>query len=183
MPYIDLSNLNAKRPSTTDLEGKEYILNHRQFTSSERVFKDIAPEQIIIAMPELKNGSVLLVDDTPKLTKEEKDELKKDCYQQVIRYFHVDHICDLGDELVIEAVGKPYLPLSQEKMEKKAELLRKIAPRIDFSNEALRKKLAEILSLVFLPEQLENMLKIDQIEVLLFDNLMYLKVGDKAYRL
>ena len=72
---------------------------------------------------------------------------------------------------------------TQTKKEDKVKLVDKIIKKVDFDNALNENIFIEILSNVFTEEQLKKFLEQDDIEVLLFKGLMYLKVGDKAYRL
>jgi hypothetical protein len=171
------------------LDGTKYRLNYNPFSLSEKVYDSSRPPVEILALKELKVGTRFWVDDRNKVNKEEKELLKEDSLwgdeylEMVGRFFRVVEISEVGNEVIIYAVGSLFKHPEKKIGERKAEALRTIVPQIDFGNEILRDRIVEILSLVFLPEQLEEMLKEDAIEILMFNGFMYLKVGDKAYRL
>ena len=88
----------------------------------------------------------------------------------------VTKLFDDGEKVIIEA----------EKIvrdDDKKEILNKIIKKIDFDNALNNNLFIEMFSNVFTEEQLKHFLEQDDMEILLFDGLMYLKLGDKAYRL
>lgn len=83
-----------------------------------------------------------------------------------------------GDKIIIKAKQS-----TKEEKEEKKEFLNKIVKKINMDNDYNEKLFIDMLSNVFSDKQLKRLLKEDDIEILLFEGLMYLKCGDKAYRL
>lgn len=88
----------------------------------------------------------------------------------------VTNFYEEDNKIIIEAQQKT------DKEEKK-EFLNKIIKKINLDNDYNEKLFVDMLSNVFTDKQLESFLSVDDLEVLLFDGLMYIKCGDKAYRL
>lgn len=190
-----------KKPTTVGLNKKKYELNYSVYSWSKRAKEQTKPEQLIFAFKEIKPGIKFWTSDWKKTTAEERkwmkdkekkfwsflDEDEEDYEFEIIhdltRPFTVKEIRDEGDEVVFIAEGKPYESPKQEIEDNKADVLQKVVERIDFKYDQMRKNLFKTLANVFTPEILEDALKTNDIEILMFDRIMYLKIGKKAYRL
>ncbi len=85
-----------------------------------------------------------------------------------------------GDKIIIEAIESPR---KRRRRKSKKRYVNKILEQIDFYEGLADKYFERMFMNVFTERQLESMLKARRMEILLFDGLMYLHVGNKAYRL
>jgi len=81
-----------------------------------------------------------------------------------------------GDKIIIEAE-------KETKKEEKMKFVNKIVRKLNFNEGLSNKTFIDMLSNVFTDKQLQEFMNEKDLEIILFDGLMYLKVGDKAYRL
>jgi len=81
-----------------------------------------------------------------------------------------------------EQIGIKYKNPFEIQEENKEKLLQYITGLIEMNYKVVKRNVLEILYNCFLPSQLNEMLKEDKIEFLLFDERIYLQVGKKAYR-
>jgi len=88
----------------------------------------------------------------------------------------VTNFYEKDDKIIIEAQQRT-------DKEEKQEFLNKIIKKINLDNNYNEKLFVDMLSNVFTDKQLECFLSIDDLEILLFDGLMYVKCENKAYRL
>ena len=161
-----------KYPKTKDLNEKEYLLEsqYAEMTPSEKH----NPETLIIPFTSFGIGARLTFEKIEAATEVEVDE--------VINFRYMEHsavITDFrqeGDKFIIEAE-------TNTKKEKKMEFVNKIIGKIDMDDSLSDGFFLDMLSHVFTEQQLQDLLNKDNIEILLFNNLMYLKVKNKAYRL
>ncbi len=80
------------------------------------------------------------------------------------------------DKIIIEAEKNIH-------KEEKMKFVNKIVKKINLEGSLKDEMFIKILSRVFTDKQLEQFIKEDDLEIILFEGLMYLKVGKKAYRL
>lgn len=164
--------MTIKYSKTKDLNGKEYLLESQypELTSS----KKHNPEILIIPFCSFGIGARLTFE---KLKGDTEIEIHDDATLSYLEHSAI--ITDFrqeGDKFIIEAE-------QNTKKEKKMEFVNKIIGKIDMNDSLSNEFFVDMLSNLFTEQQLQNFLNKDEIEILLFDNLMYLKSDDKAYRL
>ena len=81
-----------------------------------------------------------------------------------------------SDKIIIEAEKNMH-------KEEKMKFVNKIIRKINLGGSLKDEIFIKMLSRVFTDKQLEQFVKEKDLEIILFDGLMYLKVGEKAYRL
>ncbi len=163
-------------PKAKDLKGNEYLLDaqYAEYTPS----KKHSPGIIIIPFTSFGVGTRLTFE------KVENDIIKGAesdgpigfvCFENsaVVTDFRRE-----GDKFIIEAQ-------KDTKKEKKMEFVNKIIGRIDMNDNLSDEFFIDMFTNVFTEQQLQNFLNKskEELEILLFDNLMYLKSDNKAYRL
>jgi hypothetical protein len=165
---------------TKGLDKQEYLLDPP--FKEEVMPKKHYPEQIIATFHSFGIGTGLRMEGVKKRTSgllefpsdiivdlEVEDELNQ--WSKVIS------IEDKGDTVIIKAVSR------EDKKEDKTKYINGIADKIDFKQGLCNEVFIEMLTNVFTEERLNEILEIDDIEILSFNGLMFLKIKDKAYRL
>lgn len=161
-----------KYPKTKDLNGKEYLLESSwaEMMPSEKH----NPETLIIPFTSFGIGGRLMFEKIEADTEVVVEGGMGFRYMEssaVITDFRRE-----GDKFIIEAEFNT-------KKEKKTDFVNKIIGKIDMDDTLSDEFFVDMLSNVFTEQQLQNFLNKEEIEILLFNNLMYLKSEDKAYRL
>ncbi len=161
-----------KYPKTKDLNGKEYLLESSwaEMTKEEKY----NPETLIIPFTSFGIGGRLMfekIEGDTEVMVEGGIGFRYMDSSAVITDFRQE-----GDKFIIEAKFNT-------KKEKKNDFVNKIIGRIDMDDTLSDEFFVDMLSHVFTEQQLQNFLNKDDLEILLFNNLMYIKSGDKAYRL
>ncbi len=165
--------MEIKYPKTKDLDGNEYLLEYQypEIVSS----KKHNPETLILPFSNFGIGSRLVfekvegVDGEIVIDGTTPIEYNESC--GIITDFRKE-----GDKFIIEAE-------TNTKKEKKTEFVNKIIGKIDMEDTLSDEFFIDMLSNIFSEKQLNDFLNKEDIEILLFDNLMYLKSDNKAYRL
>lgn len=161
-----------------NLEGKEFEIVLAQEIPLMK--KEHQPEILILPFPSFGIGTRLKMEPLDKVIGEEYEvETEEGESWGVFRSDNdaiVTKVSEKNGEIIIEAE-------TQIRKEEKKELVNKIIKKVNFDNALNENIFIEILSNVFTENQLEKFLKQEDIEILLFKGLMYLKAGDKAYRL
>ncbi len=161
-----------KKILAKDLQGKEFEIELAQ-ENWEPIKEKHRPDKTIASFLSFGLGSRLRFEEIP-----EEDNV-------IIDY--ADVYISKGDAVVTSLMddGKRVIIKAEKLLDdgKKEEILNKIIKKIDFDNALNDEIFIAMLSNVFTEEQLKHFLVQDDIEILLFDGLMYLKSGDKAYRL
>jgi len=155
---------------TKGLDGTEYELNNPWFVTDEEI-ENIKPEQIIVPFNTLGIGTRLQLRENNKDRQYGPIMLPDNTGSAVIT-----EIEEKNNQLIIKAV-------ENTKQEEKLKYTKEIIKEIDFSQGLGNERFVEILTNVFTKEQLLKMLNADDLEILLFDGLMYLRLDNKAYRL
>ncbi len=165
-----------KYPKAKDLKGNEYLLDslYAEMIHPEKH----NPETLVIPFISFGIGARLTfekVENDYGIEVEGAGPLNFKCMESsaVITDFRKE-----GDKFIIEAER-------DTKEEKKTEFIDKIVGRMDMDDCLSDEFFVDMLSNVFTEQQLQSFLNKnkDELEILLFDNLMYLKLDDKAYRL
>ena len=157
---------------TKTLDGAEFKLD-TNYDYSHLVKNKNKPEQIIIPFVSFGIGSKLNFDKPRELRTEiELGGLITDEDAATVVAFYDDG----KDNLIIELE-------KSTKKEEKMKFVNKIVRKLNISDNLNNKIFIDLLSNVFTDKQLESFIHKDSIEIILFDGLMYLKVGNKAYRL
>ncbi len=155
---------------TKDLNGNEYLLDSQY--QSTPVSKKHDPDTLIIPFHSFGVGT--------RLTFEKLEDDSEIYIGEEIAYRENSaSITDFrkeGDKFIIEAEHNT-------KKEKKTEFVNKIVGKIDMDDCLSDEFFVDMLANVFTEQQLQNFLNKDDFEIILFDNLMYLKSENKAYRL
>ena len=158
------------KTTTKSLDGTKYeLLNPWYMTDKEE--KKVMPEQIIVPFHSLGIGTRLQL----------RKNIKDHAYGGII-------VPDNAGSAVItetyEKNGKFIIKaVENTRKEDKLYYANKVIKEIDFTQGLANERFVEMLSNVFTEKQLKKLLKAKDIEILLFDGLMYLKLGNKAYRL
>ncbi len=160
-------------PKAKDLNGNEYLLESQypDMVPSKRH----NPETLILPFSNFGIGSRLVFEkiegaDT-EIVISENIQIEHNKSSAIITDFKKE-----GDKFIIKAE-------TNTKKEKKTEFINKIIGRIDMDDCLSDEFFIDMLSNVFTEKQLNDFLNKGDIEILLFDNLMYLKSDNKAYRL
>lgn len=161
-----------KYPKTKDLEGKEYLLESQY----AEIVKDEKYDPAVLIIPFCSFGigarlTFEKIEGDTEIQVEEEMIFRYRANGAIVTDFRQE-----GDKFIIEAE-------TNTKKEEKMEFVNKIIGRIDMDDSLSDEFFVDMLSNVFTEEQLQNFLNKDEIEILLFDNLMYLRSEDKAYRL
>lgn len=165
--------MKIKYPKAKDLIGNEYLLESQYPEAVSSKKHD--PETLILPFSNFGIGTRLVfekiegvdtevvIDGTTAIEYNESSAIVTDFRKE-------------GDKFIIEAE-------TDTKKEKKTEFINKIIGKIDMDDTLSDEFFVDMLSNVFTEKQLNDFLNKEDIEILLFDNLMYLKSDDKAYRL
>ncbi len=165
--------MKRKYPKAKDLNGNEYLLESQypEMVSSKRH----NPETLILPFSNFGIGSRLVFEkiegDDGVTVIEGNLGIEYNESNAIITDFRKE-----GNKFIIEAE-------TNTKKEKKTEFINKIIGRIDMDDCLSDEFFIDMLSNVFTEKQLNDFLNKGDIEILLFDNLMYLKSDNKAYRL
>ncbi len=158
--------------TTKTLDGKEYKLDGRYPSDIFQQKKKHNPDILIIPFISFGIGS--------KLNFEKIDHSHSQISLGDINSWEtaalVTAFYEEDEKIIIEAE-------KDTKKEDKMKFVNKIVKKINFSDGLKDKIFIDILSNVFTDKQLEQFINEDDLEIILFDGLMYLKVRGKAYRL
>ena len=160
-----------KNPKTKDLNGNEYLLESQY---PETLSEKHNPEILIIPLCTFGIGTRLTFEKVESGTQIQVEGAIGFSYSE--NAATVTDFRQEGDKFIIEAENNT-------KKEKKMEFVNKIIGKVDMDDSLSDEFFVDMLSNVFTEQQLQNFLNKEEIEILLFDNLMYLKSEDKAYRL
>ena len=158
-----------KKLKTKGLDKKEYELNYGTFYEDDKVNKKHLPDINIIPFMSFGYGTRI--------------PIKKCLYEGLIE----PNDSELnGAEVVAfyNRKGKFIIEAEQNtKNEKKRNYIKQIVNEVDFKQGLANETFVSMLTNVFSKKILKEILNADDIEILSFEGLMYLKVGKKAYRL
>jgi len=161
-----------KKLITKTLDGTEFQLKERYPELRLTTTKKHLPEQIIIPFVSFGLG-----------TRINFDKLNKNLVELEIGGITSNEKCASVTALY-EKDGKIIIEAEKEsKKEEKMKFVNKIVRKLKIGQGLSNKLFVKILSNVFTDKQLEQFIKEKDLEIILFDGLMYLKVNDKAYRL
>ncbi len=161
-----------KYSKAKDLKGNEYILDSQYF--EEVSSKKHEPEILIVPFTSFGVGTRLTFEKIENDTEIQIDDLKYfESGAAVVTDFRQE-----GNKFIIEAE-------QNTKKEKKMEFVNKIIGQVDMDDNLSDGFFLDMLANVFTEQQLQSFLNKskEELEILLFDNLMYLKSDNKAYRL
>jgi hypothetical protein len=94
----------------------------------------------------------------------------------LLKQANVTDIVEHGKTMVIYAEHKKVLG-------KKVKITEEILEEMDFRQGVGKEVMMNMFSNLFTKGVLKNILECDEVEFLMFNKLMYIKVGDRAYRL
>lgn len=173
-----------RKTTTKTIDGEEYELEEYCIVHSENIEKH-KPEILILPFNSFGLGTRLNFEKP-------QDSLSIDLpgYGVSNEINYIDYIPIGGGEakavvtafyeqdnkIIIEA-------MEDTKQEEKKQFVDKIIKKIDFGDGLNNEVFVKMLSHVFSENQLKHFLDVDNIEILLFDGLMYIKCEEKAYRL
>ncbi len=158
--------------TTKTLDGKEYKLDERYSSDIYLQKKKYNPDILIIPFTSFGIGNRL---NFEKIRVNDNNiEIGCDIYNENSAI--VTALYEKDGKIIIEAE-------KDTKKEEKMKFVNKIIRKINFSDSLNDKLFISLLSNVFTDKQLEQFINEDDLEIILFNGLMYLKVRDKAYRL
>ena len=162
----------AKKLITKTLDGKEFKLDETYPSSLRKIKKKHQPAQIISPFASFGIGTKLNFQDAKKesIDLEFGGELNDENAASVTAFY------EEGDKIIIEAE-------KETEKEEKMKFVNKIVRKLNFKENLSNKVFIDLLSNVFTDKQLQEFIDKDDLEIILFDGLMYLKVKNKAYRL
>ncbi len=160
----------AKPPKTKTLDKTEYELE-QAYPDWDDPKKKHKPEINIIPYITFGLGSRIFFEISKETVSDTTDYT-----DQYIKGAQVTAFYQKGNKIIIEA---------EKKIDKtkKIKIVNKIVEKIDFKKGLTNDLFIEMLSHVFTEKQLNQFLKQKDLEILIFDGLMYLKSNGKAYRL
>ncbi len=162
--------MKAEQPKTRALDKTEYELE-QAYPDFDDAKKKHNPEINIIPYLTFGLGSKMFFE----ISKEVMDNTA-DYTNQHFKGAQVTAFYQKGNNMIIEA---------EKKIDKtkKIKIVNKIVEKIDFKKGLTNDLFVTMLSHVFTQKQLNQFLKQKDLEILIFDGLMYLKSNGKAYRL
>ena len=158
--------------TTKTLDKKEYKLDERYPPEIFKKKKKYNPDILIMPFTSFGIGSKLLFEKIDH----SHSQISLGDINSWETAASVTALYEKDSKIIIEAE-------KDTKKEEKMKFVNKIIRKINFVDSLNDKIFIEILSNVFTDKQLEQFIKEKNLEIVLFDGLMYLKVGEKAYRL
>ena len=173
---VIISWLIKKMKLSKSITGKEYELNLIYDWDESFMNIDMShyPEQIVAAYTSFGINSKVCLgyeEGSNLFFVVELDE------EPQIKTARVIDVIENDEIVIIKCVG------DEQKKEDKMKLVNEVINDIDLRQGLYNDVFIDMLSNVFSEERLKEILECDDVEVMIFDKLMYLRVKDRAYRL